>query len=179
MNETIETAYLAGGCFWCIEGPLQKIKGIKSLESGYMGGEIPNPSYQQICSGTTGHAEVVKIEFDNSIINFETLLTIFFHLHDPTSLNQQGNDKGTQYRSAIFFVDDIQLNISQKVIQNQQNKGHGRKSFVTTLEPLSEFYSAGEAHQNYYQKQPYQPYCQIMIAPKIEKISTLFKEHLS
>ncbi len=175
----IETAYLAGGCFWCIEGPFQQVKGVSKVVSGYMGGHINYPTYQQICTGTTGHAEVVQIEFDNRVISYQQILTIFFHLHDPTSLNQQGNDRGTQYRSAIFYQNEQQLCTAKQVIDELERQRVWDKPVVTTLEIESTFYVADEQHQQYYQNHPYQPYCQIMIAPKIAKISKLFKDLLN
>ncbi|OUS25933.1 peptide-methionine (S)-S-oxide reductase [Thalassotalea sp. 42_200_T64] len=173
-----QTAVLAGGCFWCIEAPLRRLRGVTQALSGYMGGTIENPSYRQICSGSTGHAEVVEIQFDSDIINFQQLLEVFFILHDPTMLNQQGNDKGTQYRSAIFYQDQRQLAIAKDFIAAVTARGEYQAAIVTTLEPAQQFYIAGEDHQQFFDKNPYQPYCQIMIAPKLAKLEHLFADKL-
>ena len=173
---TIEKAVLAAGCFWCIEAPMQELKGVKQVLSGYMGGGIPNPSYQQICSGSTGHAEVIEVTFDNEVISYEDILAVFFALHDPTQLNRQGNDVGSQYRSAIFYADQLQLTKAQQYIGISYRENS--QKIVTTLEPLQTFYIAEDVHQNYYQNNPYQPYCQIMIAPKMAKLAHLFTDKL-
>lgn len=178
MNDTkcIQQAIVAGGCFWCIESPMQRLNGVDSAISGYMGGKIKDPSYHQICSGTTGHAEVVVITFDANLISYQQILQVFFALHDPTMLNQQGNDRGTQYRSAIFYQDEQQLHIAQQEIKKLTNSAQYSSAIVTTLEPEQEFYIADEDHQNFYNKNPYQPYCQIMIAPKLAKLESLFRD---
>ncbi|WOH37275.1 peptide-methionine (S)-S-oxide reductase MsrA [Thalassotalea fonticola] len=180
MNETksLQQAIVAGGCFWCIEAPMQRLNGVKSALSGYMGGKIKDPSYQQICSGTTGHAEVVVITFDETIISYQQILQVFFALHDPTMLNQQGNDRGTQYRSAIFYKNEQQLNTAQLEIKKLNESGEYDSAIVTTLEPEQDFFIADEGHQNFYNKNPYQPYCQIMIAPKLAKLEYLFRDKM-
>jgi peptide-methionine (S)-S-oxide reductase len=158
----MQTAYLAGGCFWCVEAIFQSINGVKELENGYCNGHTQNPSYEAICSGQTGHAEVLRIEYDESVVSYEKLLEIFVETHDPTSLNQQGADKGTQYRSAIFYTDDSQRLIATSVIGNI-------KGAVTEITKLDVFYPAEGYHQNYYNNNSNQPYCQMVILPKINK----------
>ena len=158
----MQIAYLAGGCFWCIEAIFQRVNGVKKLESGYCNGSTQSPSYEAICSGQTGHAEVLRIEYDESVVSYESLLEVFVETHDPTSLNQQGADKGTQYRSAIFYTDDSQRLIATSVIGNI-------KGAVTEITKLDVFYPAEDYHQNYYNNNSNQPYCQMVILPKINK----------
>jgi peptide-methionine (S)-S-oxide reductase len=158
----METAYLAGGCFWCVEAIFQRVKGVKEIESGYCNGSNQNPSYESVCSGQTGHAEVVKIDFDESEVSFHNLLEVFVATHDPTSLNQQGADRGTQYRSAIFYVNDSQKQIATTMIENI-------KGAVTEITELDVFYPAESYHQNYFNDNSNQPYCQMVILPKINK----------
>ena len=158
----METAYLAGGCFWCVEAIFQRVKGVKEIESGYCNGFNQNPSYESVCSGQTGHAEVVKIDFDESDVSFHNLLEVFMATHDPTSLNQQGADRGTQYRSAIFYVNDSQKQIATSMIENI-------KGAVTEITELDVFYPAESYHQNYFNDNSSQPYCQMVILPKINK----------
>ena len=158
----MQTAYLAGGCFWCVEAIFQNINGVKELENGYCNGATQNPSYEAICSGQTGHAEVLRVEYDESVVSYESLLEVFVETHDPTSLNQQGADKGTQYRSAIFYTDDSQRLIATSVIGNI-------KGAVTEITKLDVFYPAEGYHQNYYNNNSNQPYCQMVILPKINK----------
>jgi peptide-methionine (S)-S-oxide reductase len=158
----METAYLAGGCFWCVEAIFQRVKGVKGLESGYCNGSTQNPSYESVCSGQTGHAEVVKIDFDESEVSFEDLLEVFVATHDPKSLNQQGADRGTQYRSAIFYVNDSQKHTATSVIANI-------KGAVTEIAELDVFFPAESYHQNYFNDNQSQPYCQMVILPKINK----------
>lgn len=158
----METAYLAGGCFWCVEAIFQRVKGVKEIESGYCNGSNQNPSYESVCSGQTGHAEVVKIDFDESEVTFNNLLEVFMATHDPTSLNQQGADRGTQYRSAIFYVNDSQKQIATTMIENI-------KGAVTEITELDVFYPAESYHQNYFNDNSNQPYCQMVILPKINK----------
>ncbi len=158
----MQTAYLAGGCFWCIEAILQRIKGVKGLTNGYCNGSTENPTYEDICSGQTGHAEVVKIEFDESEISFSDLLEVFFLTHDPTSLNRQGADVGIQYRSAVFYINSEQRNLAKAAIESIPNA-------VTEISPLDVFYAAENYHQNYYNNNPNQQYCRLVILPKIEK----------
>jgi len=158
----MQTAYLAGGCFWCVEAIFQRVNGVKQLENGYCNGATQNPSYEAICSGQTGHAEVLRVEYDESVVSYESLLEVFVETHDPTSLNQQGADKGTQYRSAIFYTDDSQRLIATSVIGDI-------KGAVTEITKLDVFYPAEGYHQNYYNNNSNQPYCQMVILPKINK----------
>ncbi len=158
----MQTTYLAGGCFWCVEAILQRIKGVKGLTNGYCNGSKENPTYEDICSGQTGHAEVVKIEFDESEISFSDLLEVFFLTHDPTSLNRQGADVGIQYRSAVFYINSEQRNLAKAAIESIPNA-------VTEISPLDVFYAAENYHQNYYNNNPNQKYCRLVILPKIEK----------
>lgn len=165
----MQTAIFGGGCFWCIDAAFRRLKGVQSVLSGYSGGHLDNPTYQDICTGLSGHAEVVKIEFDEQIISYSTLLQIFFELHDPTQLNRQGNDVGTQYRSVIFYLDDVQKLASLKMLASQQALFADK--IVTELSPATLFYSAETYHQDYYRDNPNQPYCSIMIGPKLAKFS--------
>ncbi|KPV94844.1 Peptide methionine sulfoxide reductase MsrA [Pseudoalteromonas sp. P1-9] len=165
----MQTAIFGGGCFWCIDAAFRRLKGVQSVLSGYSGGHLDNPTYQDICTGLSGHAEVVKIEFDEQVISYSTLLQIFFELHDPTQLNRQGNDVGTQYRSVIFYLDDVQKLASLKMLASQQALLADK--IVTELSPATLFYSAETYHQDYYRDNPNQPYCSIMIGPKLAKFS--------
>ncbi|MEI4550378.1 peptide-methionine (S)-S-oxide reductase MsrA [Pseudoalteromonas spongiae] len=165
----MQTAIFGGGCFWCIDAAFRRLKGVQSVLSGYSGGHLDNPTYQDICTGLSGHAEVVKIEFDEQVISYSTLLQIFFELHDPTQLNRQGNDVGTQYRSVIFYLDDVQKLASLKMLASQQ--ALFAEKIVTELSPATLFYSAETYHQDYYRDNPNQPYCSIMIGPKLAKFS--------
>jgi len=158
----MQTAYLAGGCFWCVEAIFQRVKGVKQLENGYCNGATQNPSYEAICSGQTGHAEVLRVEYDESVVSYESLLEVFFETHDPTSLNQQGADKGTQYRSAVFYTNDLQKQVATSVIGKV-------KGAVTEITELDVFYPAESYHQDYYNNNSNQPYCQMVILPKINK----------
>lgn len=170
----MKTLVLAGGCFWCTEAVFQRLKGVVSVESGYTGGNIAEPTYDEVCSGKTGHAESIKVTYDPDTITQDNLLDVFFHLHDPTTLNRQGNDSGTQYRSAIFYESGEDKKIFENKIRdlNTSNLYHGRK-IVTTLEPLQTFYLADSSHRDYFNKNSYQPYCSIVIDPKLKK---LYKE---
>ena len=158
----MQTAYFAGGCFWCIEAIFQRVNGVLSLASGYCNGTTKNPTYQEICAGDSGHAEVLKIEFDETQISYTELLEIFVVVHDPTSLNQQGSDMGTQYRSAVFYTDSKQRELAQSLIDSI-------KGAVTEISPLDVFYVAEDYHQNYFNDNQNQPYCQMVILPKINK----------
>ncbi|QDP00471.1 peptide-methionine (S)-S-oxide reductase MsrA [Thalassotalea sp. PS06] len=169
-EQNVQTATIAGGCFWCLEAPYQRVPGVISAISGYMGGEIENPTYAQVCSGTTGHAEVVQVTFNPDKISFEEILDIFFILHDPTQLNRQGNDTGTQYRSAIFPHNDEQLQQAKAKIDALNQEGEYTLEIVTTIEPLATFYRAEDYHQDYYDTNPHQSYCQVIVAPKLEKL---------
>ena len=169
MQNKTQTATLAGGCFWCLEAIYDSIKGVTSVESGYAGGHTPNPTYKQICTGTTGHAEVVQVTFDPEIITFQDLLNIFFTIHDPTTLNRQGNDVGTQYRSAIFYHDEEQKSAAEDVIKEVAAAGIWDNPIVTEIAPLDEFFIAEDYHQEYYANNPNQPYCRAVVAPKVAK----------
>jgi peptide-methionine (S)-S-oxide reductase len=174
-------AVFGGGCFWCTEAVFDELRGVKSVVSGYAGGSTKNPTYEEVCGGRTGHAEVIKIDFDPGEIAFKDLLTVFFATHDPTTLNRQGNDVGTQYRSAIFYADEEQKREAEAFIKELNDSKAFGKPVVTTLEPLGEFYEAEDYHQKYYANNPYQPYCQYMIPPKLNKLhkqfSALLKSH--
>ncbi len=180
MNkENLETAVLAGGCFWCTEAVFQQLKGVDHVESGYAGGHVVNPTYEQVCSGTTGHAEVIKIWYDPQLINFEGLLEVFFKTHDPTTLNRQGADVGTQYRSAIFYRNEDEKKISENIIRELDNSGYYSDKIVTTLEPLKDYYAAENYHQDYFRlKGDQSPYCQMVVKPKLEKFEKVFKDKI-
>jgi len=166
-------AYLAGGCFWCTESYFQRLLGVTYVVSGYAGGKIKNPTYKEICSGLTGHAELIEVTFDSSLISYTDLLEVFFHTHDPTTLNRQGNDVGTQYRSAIFYVDEEQSELAEKFIKSDATQ-IWPNPIVTEVTPLEIFYPAEAYHQNYYNLNPRQGYCRIVISPKLEKFTTQF-----
>ncbi|HNA21495.1 MAG TPA: peptide-methionine (S)-S-oxide reductase MsrA [Agitococcus sp.] len=172
-----QTAILGGGCFWCLEAVFQRVKGVQQVTSGYAGGARANPSYQQICTGATGHAEVVKIDFDANIISFEQLLTIFFAIHDPTTLNRQGNDIGTQYRSVIFCQSADQRQIASVFIEQLSKQKAFNQAIVTQISDAVPFYSAEVYHQNYFNNHPQQGYCQFVVAPKVLKFREYFKEY--
>src|SRR3989338_4007943 len=167
----METATLAGGCFWCTEAIFKRLKGVTSVVSGYTGGNVENPSYEEVCGGDTGHAEAIQITFDPKVVPYEKLLEIFFALHDPTTLNRQGNDAGTQYRSAIFYHDQSQKEAAEKSKANAQKKLTDK--IVTGIVPYTEFYEAENYHKNYYDSNRAQGYCQVVIDPKIKKLLSL------
>jgi peptide-methionine (S)-S-oxide reductase len=170
MPETSETAILGGGCFWCLEAVYNELRGVERVISGYAGGSVPNPTYEQVCSGRTGHAEVVQVTFDPSVISYREILEVFFTIHDPTTLNRQGADVGTQYRSVIFHESPEQEQTAREVMAETTASGVWRSPIVTQVEPLDRFYPAEGYHQNYFELNPYQPYCQIIIAPKVAKV---------
>ncbi len=170
----LETATFAGGCFWCTEAVFQKLRGVKSVLPGYAGGQVDNPTYEQVSVGNTGHAEAVKFEYDPNQITYRDLLTVFFATHDPTQLNRQGNDVGPQYRSAIFYANDDQKNQAQEYIDQLTKDQTFSAPIVTTLEPLGKFYEAENYHKNYYERNQGQPYCQVIIDPKIKKLKEQF-----
>jgi peptide-methionine (S)-S-oxide reductase len=170
--ETFEKALLGGGCFWCIEAVYNRVRGVHSAISGYAGGLRKNPSYEQVCTGASGHAEVIEITYDTTIISYGELLEIFWALHDPTTLNAQGADKGTQYRSVIYYYDEAQKEIALESIKSAQ--AHLSDPIVTELSPAPEFYPGEDYHQNYYNEHPTQGYCYVVIAPKIEKFMSKF-----
>lgn len=172
----LDNAILGGGCFWCIEAILNDLKGVEKVESGYSGGSVKNPTYEMVCSGKTGHAEVVKITFDPEIISYGKILEIFFHIHDPTTLNRQGNDIGTQYRSVIFYNSDVQKNTAEEVIKNISVSGLWGDPVVTEVTALEEYYPAENYHQDYYNNNKEKSYCSIVIAPKIAKFYKEYKE---
>jgi peptide-methionine (S)-S-oxide reductase len=166
---TYEIATLGGGCFWCLEAIYDQLKGVHDVVSGYSGGHIENPSYKAVCSGTTGHAEVVQITFDPEVVSFNDLLGIFFTIHDPTTLNRQGADVGTQYRSVIFYHSPEQGEIAEKIIHDLEQQGLWSRAIVTDVTPFEIFYPAEDYHQEYYQRNPNQGYCQVIIEPKVAK----------
>jgi peptide-methionine (S)-S-oxide reductase len=178
MEKNLMTATLAGGCFWCLEAVFDQVKGVESVESGYTGGHTKNPSYREVCNGNTGHAEVVQIRFDPSIISYRDLLNVFFTIHDPTTLNRQGADVGTQYRSAIFYHDDEQKQIAAEAIKELNAPKIWDNPIVTEVTKFDKFYVAEDYHQEYFAKNPYQPYCQVVVAPKVAKFRKHFLEML-
>jgi len=173
-----EVATLAGGCFWCLEAVFEQLRGVTNVMSGYSGGHVPNPSYQAVCSGTTGHAEVTQVTFDPDQISFRDLLHVFFAIHDPTTLDRQGGDVGTQYRSAIFYHDDAQRRAAEAVIGELAAEHVFDDPIVTKVEPLKAFYPAEEYHREYYRRNPNQGYCRAVIAPKVAKLRSKYLEKL-
>jgi peptide-methionine (S)-S-oxide reductase len=175
-QQKTESATLAGGCFWCLEAVYDDLKGVKRVVSGYAGGDMPSPSYKQVCSGTTGHAEVVQIDYDPAVVSYRELLKIFFTIHDPTTLNRQGADIGTQYRSAIFYHDEAQKRAAQEIIAELESEGVFANPIVTEVTALDTFYAAEDYHQDYYANNPNQPYCQVVVAPKLAKFRKKFAD---
>lgn len=176
MTEQIAT--LAGGCFWCLESAYQQLRGVREVVSGYMGGHVDQPTYEQVCRGDSGHAEVVQIRFDADTIGYRDLLTVFFTLHDPTTLNRQGNDIGTQYRSAVFWHSPEQREAAETMIAELESANVFGRPIVTQVVPAETFWPAEDYHQRYYQRHPHQPYCQHVIAPKLAKLRARHAEHL-
>ena len=172
----MQTLVLGGGCFWCTEAVFQRVKGVSKVVSGYSGGKYPNPTYREICEGTSGHAEVIEISFDESQISVEELLLIFFHTHDPTTLNRQGNDVGSQYRSVIFYGNENQKLVAEELTIQLGKEQIFDAPILTELSPLTDFYPAETYHQNYFNQNSYQPYCSLIIAPKIAKFLKHFSE---
>jgi peptide-methionine (S)-S-oxide reductase len=172
-NNTTEVATLGGGCFWCLEAVYDQLKGVISVESGYEGGHVKNPAYKAVCTGMTGHAEVVRVTFDPNVVSFRDLLNVFFTIHDPTTLNRQGADVGTQYRSAIFYHSPEQRATAEQVIAEMSAAGVWNKQIVTQVVPTEMFYIAEDYHQEYFARNPNQGYCQMVIAPKVAK----FRKH--
>jgi peptide-methionine (S)-S-oxide reductase len=166
----IETATLGGGCFWCLEAAFLGLAGVRSVVSGYAGGQVADPDYRQVCTGTTGHAEVVQVTFDTDVVDFRTLLQVFFTIHDPTTPDRQGADVGTQYRSVIFYHCDDQRRISEQLVAELTGQGVWADPIVTEVSPLPDFYPAEAYHQDYYRRNPGQGYCQVVIAPKLAKL---------
>ncbi|GGB97236.1 peptide methionine sulfoxide reductase MsrA [Oxalicibacterium flavum] len=169
-----EIATLGGGCFWCTEAVFQQLKGVLEVESGYTGGEVPNPSYEQICEGTTGHAEVVKLTFDPEVISYREILEVFFTIHDPTTPNRQGNDVGTQYRSVIYYHSPQQQDTAKHVISEMANVWDA--PIVTELSPIGDYYKAEDYHQNFFRQHPMQGYCAFIVAPKVSKFRQTFAD---
>ncbi len=174
--DSVETATLGGGCFWCIEAVYLEMKGVLKVESGYAGGHVPHPTYREVCTGTTGHAEVVQITYDPSVVSYADLLEVFFAVHDPTTLNRQGNDVGTQYRSVIFYHNEEQKRIAQAAKETAAQLWP--KPIVTQIAPLDRFYKAEDYHQDYYRNNPSQPYCIYVVGPKVEKFRQKFRQYL-
>lgn len=173
-----EIAVFGGGCFWCTEAVFQSLKGVLSVTPGYAGGSKPNPTYDEVSSGKTGHAEVIRIEFDPAIISYETLLTVFFATHDPTSLNRQGNDVGEEYRSIILYSSEEQREKSEKFIEELEKSSKEGGEIVTEVKPLNNFYEAEEYHKDFYKRNSSAPYCQVIINPKLQKVQEKFSELL-
>ena len=171
-------ATFGGGCFWCVEAVFQRLRGVVTVESGYAGGTVQNPTYKQVCTGTTGHAEVCKIRYDPAKVSFDGLLEVFWKTHDPTTLNRQGADEGTQYRSVIFYHDDQQRAQAEKRKQELNASGAWDAPIVTEISPLIKFYRAEDYHQNYFRTNPEQSYCQFVVRPKVEKFEKVFKGKL-
>ncbi len=173
-----QTAIFGGGCFWCTEAVFQMLKGVSAVSSGYAGGTTTNPTYEQVSSGKTGHAEVIKIEYDPAEIDYRDLLTVFFASHNATTLNQQGNDIGTQYRSVIFYTTALQKQLAEDFVKELNASASAGAPIVTTIDPLEAFYPAEDYHQDYYKSNSFQPYCQVIIEPKLEKVQQKFAELL-
>lgn len=178
MSAEKQIATLAGGCFWCLEAVFDELKGVESVESGYSGGHLPNPTYKQVCSETTGHAEAVRITFDPVVISYSDLLRVFFSVHDPTTLNRQGNDVGTSYRSAIFYHDEEQKKTVEAIIKEFTDAKVWPNPIVTEVTKLDAFYMAEDYHQEYFKKNPFQGYCQAVVSPKVGKFRKQFAERL-
>ena len=174
-----ELATLAGGCFWCLEAVFDRVRGVERVESGYIGGGVPHPSYELVCTGTTGHAEAVRLTFDPAVISFSELLEIFFVIHDPTTLNRQGHDSGTQYRSAVFHHSAEQRDDARRAIAALEAAGLWRNPIVTQIEPVAAWYPAEGYHQRYYEQNPSLPYCQVVISPKVAKLRKEFAHKLT
>ena len=177
-TKNLSNATFGNGCFWCTEAVFQQLNGVQKVESGYSGGTVVNPTYKQVCTGTTGHAECLNIYFDSSVISFDELLEVFWKTHDPTTLNRQGNDEGTQYRSVIFYHNDHQKELAQKYQEKLDKSGAFDAPIVTALEPFSTFYKAENYHQDYYNQNGEVPYCRFVIQPKLEKFKKAFADKL-
>ena len=177
-NTKYDTATFATGCFWCTEAIFQRLNGVSKVISGYSGGNVPNPTYEEVCTGTTGHAECCQVVYDPSVVSYDELLEVFWKTHDPTTLNRQGNDVGTQYRSAIFYHSEAQKEKAEKYKEALNKSGAFNNPVVTAIEPFRNFYSAEGYHQDYYNSNPSQMYCRYVIVPKIEKFEKVFKDKL-
>ncbi len=175
MNDKMNYATFGAGCFWCVEAVFRQLKGVESVVSGYSGGQVINPTYQQVTTGTTGHAEVARIAYDPVVISFEELLEVFWKTHDPTTLNRQGADIGTQYRSVVFCHDDQQKKLAEYYKKELNDSGAFHASIVTEISSLENYYEAEDSHQDYYKRNSSQGYCQFVIAPKVEKVNKIFK----
>jgi peptide-methionine (S)-S-oxide reductase len=178
MKDKFEVATFGGGCFWCVEAIFERVSGVHQVESGYSGGHVSNPDYKMVTSGNTGHAEVVQITFDPEVISYLELLEIFFKTHDPTTLNRQGADVGTQYRSIVLFHNEAQHKLAEEIIQELDSGEIWNNPIVTVVEPFEQFYNAEAYHQEYYENNPNQGYCRLVINPKVEKFEKVFKEKL-
>ncbi|HEV3385190.1 MAG TPA: peptide-methionine (S)-S-oxide reductase MsrA [Gemmata sp.] len=174
----LETATFGSGCFWCTEAVFQQLKGVQAVMSGYSGGSVENPTYQEICTGMTGHAEVIQVTFDPKVVSYQELLEVFWRTHDPTTLNRQGNDVGTQYRSVIFYHSDRQRQLAERYREKIDAAHVFSKPLVTEIAPFTTFYAAEDYHQNYYTNHTQQPYCRSIIGPKIDKLRKVFQEKL-
>ncbi len=177
-EKKLEKATFGAGCFWCVEAVFQNLKGVEKVVSGYSGGHVDNPTYRQVCYGNTGHAEVVQVHYDPSVITYEELLEVFWKTHDPTTLNRQGNDVGSQYRSVIFYHDEKQKETAEKYRKKINETGIYENPVVTEISPFEEFYEAEEYHQDYYRNNPGQPYCSVVIQPKLDKFKEVFHDKL-
>ena len=178
MEQKYELATFGNGCFWCTEAVFQRLQGVLKVESGYSGGRIPNPSYEAVCTGTTGHAEVIQVTYDPSQISYDTLLEVFWDSHDPTTLNRQGADVGTQYRSVIFYHSEKQKLEAQELKEKLDNSGVYKHAIVTEIVPFTQFYKAENYHQDYFNLHGSQPYCAVVIKPKVDKLMKLYKDKL-
>ena len=180
MNQSnnIEIATLGGGCFWCVEAVFDELKGVQETISGYSGGDKANPTYEEVCTGTTGHAEVVQVKFDSEIVSYREILAVFFSTHDPTTLNRQGNDIGTQYRSVIFHHSEEQKTTALEVIEKLGKSGKWSNPIVTELSPFEKFFEAETYHQNYFKLNASQPYCRVVIEPKVNKFRKLYLDKI-
>lgn len=177
-KENLELATFGSGCFWCTEAVFQRVKGVEKVVSGYSGGKIKNPTYREVCSGLTGHAEVIQVSYNPEVVSFRELLEVFWKTHDPTTLNRQGNDVGTQYRSVIFYHNEEQKKLAEHYKLELEKEAIFSKSIVTEISPLTEFYEAEDYHQNYYNDNTNQPYCGYVITPKLEKFEKIFKDRV-
>lgn len=177
-TDSLEIATLGGGCFWCLEAVYQSLDGVVKVESGYSGGNVKNPSYKEVCTGRTGHAEVIQVTFNPSLITYKDVIDIFWHIHDPTTLNRQGNDVGTQYRSVIFYHTEAQKAIAQQSKDEAQISGTWLSPIITEIVPFTVFYKAEDYHQNYFNDNPNQPYCVYVVSPKVEKFRKQYKDRL-
>lgn len=178
QQRKIETITLGAGCFWCVEAVYERLNGVEEVISGYSGGHVKAPAYREVCNGTTGHAEVCQVKFNPEVISIEEILEVFFSVHDPTTLNKQGNDVGTQYRSAIFYHHDKQKLIAEKMIEKLNVSGDYQKPVVTEISPFEKFYEAEEYHQDYFANNPNQPYCNFVVNPKVKKFEKLYYHKL-